>query len=69
MKEPCQFGSRLREARTEKQLSQNALAGMVGLTAMYVSLLERGTRAPSYQVMLDLAKALDTTVSKLTEGI
>ena len=63
------FGTRLREERTRAKLTQHALAGKVGLTTAYVSLLERDTREPSFQVMKTLAKALDTTMSKLVEGI
>ncbi len=47
------------------QLGQEALADKAGLHRTHVSLLERGKRMPSLQVIKKLAEALDTTMASL----
>lgn len=54
------FGSYLREKRTERMLKMNALAGMIGISAVYESYLETGKRsAPSEKVLNAIIKALE----------
>lgn len=60
-------GRRLREARDRATLTQAALAEEVGIEPDTVSRMERGTRIPSLPMLARLARALDTTVSALTE--
>lgn len=57
-----EFGERLRTRRLQLGLSQKAVGGDV-VTASYISLLERGDRVPTLDVVVQLAKALDTTVA------
>ncbi len=53
------FGEKLRQRRQERGLQQAELAGKVGVTASYVSLLESGKRpAPSPQVAARMEQAL-----------
>jgi transcriptional regulator with XRE-family HTH domain len=64
------FGKRLREYRTEKGLSQAALAAAVEgtggrLTSNYVSDLERGLKAPTLTMLLKLSRALDVSIVEL----
>jgi transcriptional regulator with XRE-family HTH domain len=56
----------LKQLRSEKRLSQAALARKAEVSAAYLSELEsgRGTR-PSGQVLLRLAKALGVTIAEL----
>ncbi|ADB33167.1 transcriptional regulator, XRE family [Kribbella flavida DSM 17836] len=58
------LGSRLRTLRMQKGLSQKALAGDV-VTPSYISLLEAGERMPTLDVILHLARALETTPAEL----
>jgi transcriptional regulator with XRE-family HTH domain len=59
------FGRVLREARREKGMSQEDLAGDAEHDRTYPSLLERGLRTPTLTVLLNLAKALDVTAASL----
>ena len=49
------FGERLRELRTEKQLSQSEFAKQVRLTKSAVNMYERGEREPSFEVLEKIA--------------
>lgn len=64
-----QLGSKLRELRAAKGLTQEGLAEAVGKTVEHISYLERGARSPSFEILLDLADALDVSPSVLLSGI
>jgi transcriptional regulator with XRE-family HTH domain len=57
-----QFGNRLREIRTQKNISQERLAELAGLDRTYVSKIERGQRNISLEVAARLARALDIDI-------
>jgi transcriptional regulator with XRE-family HTH domain len=59
------FGQRLRELRTERGLSQNALADLCGSNHPFISELERGVKVPSLTMILRLAEALECRPSEL----
>ena len=63
------FGDRLRAKRNELGLSQEAFADKCGLDRTYISGIERGKRNVSLLNIEAIAKALDTTVSELTQGL
>ena len=52
------FGTRLRQWRHHRGLSQLALAGAAGTTTRHVSFLETGRSRPNRQMVLRLAEAL-----------
>lgn len=60
-----QFGRIIRRRRSELGLGQEALADKAHLHRTHVSLLERGKRMPSLQVIKKLAAALETTMASL----
>lgn len=59
------FGEVLKEVRTAKGMSQDALAFSSELDRTYISLLERGKRQPSLTVFFKLASALETPAVEL----
>ena len=57
------FGKRLRKLRISKGLVQEQLAEKAGVSADFISLIERGYRAPSFETIQKLAKILQVEVS------
>lgn len=57
----------IRDRREELGLSQERLAEECGFDRTYISMLERGTRNPSFLNLRKIASGLKTSVSKLTE--
>jgi transcriptional regulator with XRE-family HTH domain len=56
-------GLNLRKLRAAKGLTLDRLAGMSELTRGYISLVERGLKAPSIAALLRMAKALGVNVA------
>jgi transcriptional regulator with XRE-family HTH domain len=61
------FGTRLRELREERNLSQEKLAEMADLHRNYVGNLERGKSNVSLLTIVKLAHSLDVKPIKLIE--
>ncbi len=59
------FGSRVRELRQERSITQEHLAELICKTTEHISFLERGERSPSFEVILDIADRLGVSVSYL----
>lgn len=59
------IGRRLREAREAAGLTQQKLGFKAHLHPTYISMLERGLRAPTVDVLLDLCKAIGIRPSLL----
>ncbi len=59
MEENLILRNRLKEARTEKKLSQNQLAEMVGVSRNTISSIESGQFNPTAKLALILCIALD----------
>ena len=60
-----QFAAKLSQLRREKRITQDELAELIDKTTDYISLLERGERSPSFEVLLNLAEALSVSASYL----
>jgi transcriptional regulator with XRE-family HTH domain len=63
------FGQNVRKHRTEKTLSQEALAEKADLDPTYISGIERGVRNPSLISIVRIAKALGVNSGDLFEGV
>lgn len=57
--------NRMREKRGERQLTQQELASMVGVTRQTIIAIERGGYAPSVALAMKLANALEIPIQEL----
>jgi transcriptional regulator with XRE-family HTH domain len=56
------FGRRLKQLRLYKEITQEELAEMIGVTNEFISNIERGKSAPSFETIDKLAEALNVSV-------
>ncbi len=56
---------KLKLARTEKGLSQQQIADLVGATRQTIGLIEKGKYNPTLNLCLKIARALDKTLNDL----
>jgi transcriptional regulator with XRE-family HTH domain len=61
------FAERLRILRKNRQITQQELAELIDKSIEHISLLERGERSPSFEVILDIARALEVSPSELMD--
>jgi transcriptional regulator with XRE-family HTH domain len=59
------LGARIREVRTKRGLSQQALAERVGIPQTHVSAIEVGAKFPNLMTVLRFAVALECKVTDL----
>ncbi len=59
------LAKRLKQLRTDKGLTQAALAERAGVTLSYIGRLEIGRHDPQLSTLVKLAKALKVTVAEL----
>jgi transcriptional regulator with XRE-family HTH domain len=59
------FGLRLKSIRTARKLTQEQFAEIIGVSVDFLSLIERGISAPSFERIEQIAKRLDTSVTLL----
>jgi transcriptional regulator with XRE-family HTH domain len=63
------FGKRLRKFRRNKDLTQEQLAELAGISVDFVSLIERGLSSPSFDTIQKLADILEVKYEAFfTEG-
>ncbi len=60
-----EFGHRLRSIRLERKLSQEKFAEFVGVSVDFLSLIERGINAPSFDTIEEMARKLRVPVMEL----
>lgn len=61
------LGKRIREIRKIRKLSQEALAERAGISAQYVSNIERGKENPTLDMLFTLADALKVTLAEMCD--
>lgn len=59
------MGEKLKSLRLEKNLTQKQLANRIGLAISAVSSYESGSRYPSYEVLIQLARIFHVTTDYL----
>ena len=62
------MGTRIRERRRAKKLTQTALAKTVGISASYLNLIEHNRRGIAGRTLIALARELGMQPSDLSEG-
>ena len=63
------LGKRIKELRKEKSITQIDLAAKIGIDRSYLGFIERGERNVSFDVMAQIAKALDVSMNELTRDL
>jgi len=59
------FGRKLRQTRVQRRLTQEKFAEAVGISVDFLSLVERGVNAPSFENLEKIAKRLRVPVAEL----
>jgi transcriptional regulator with XRE-family HTH domain len=60
-----QFGARLRQIRAQRRMTQERFAETLNLSVDFLSLVERGISAPSFETLERIAKRLKMPVEDL----
>lgn len=59
------FGDKIKKLRVEKGITQEVLADKAGISVDFLSLIERGRNAPSFENLEKLAEAFGVPVKDL----
>lgn len=59
------FGRQLRRLRKRRDLTQEQLAEAIGVSVEFLSNIERGINAPSFETLEKLATTLEVSVAEL----
>ncbi len=62
------FAANLKQYRTEKNISQEELAGKIGVHPNHLSRYERGLASPSIDVVQKISEVLDISIDQLVYG-
>lgn len=63
------FGSLVRKLRTERGLTQEALAERTELSVSYIGFIERGENVPTLTIVVNLAEALNVDAADLVREV
>ena len=64
-----EFGTMLREKRMQKNLTQEKLSELAGITDVYLRDLERGSYSATWLIWLRLCTILEIDISKLQQKL
>jgi transcriptional regulator with XRE-family HTH domain len=59
------LGKRIKQARENRKLTQEKLAEIIGVSTVYVSHLEIGSKLPSLETLVKISNSLDISVDYL----
>ena len=62
------FGRRLRDIRLHRRMSQERFAETLNISVDFLSLIERGRNAPSFETLDRISKRLRISLSELFRG-
>lgn len=63
------FGALIRKLRSERGLTQEALAERTELSVSYIGFIERGENVPTLTIVLNLADALNVDAAELIREV
>ena len=63
------FAQSLKHFRKLKSFSQTELSALANVDRTFISMLERGTRRPSLQMVIFLAEALEISASDFVKNV
>ena len=63
-----EFGQRVRRQRKELHMTQEELARKIHVAVQHVGRMERGERAPSVDILIELSSTLDVSTDFLLTG-
>lgn len=58
------LGERIRQIRLAKNIQSNELADKIGITNVYLSYIEHGTKTPKFDTLQEICDALGVTLSE-----
>ena len=59
------LGARIKFIRTQKKMTQEDLADKIDVSRMHIANMERGEKAPSVEVLIALANALEVSADEI----
>lgn len=59
------LGKRIKHAREEKKLTQEKLAELIGVSTVYISHLEIGSKTPSLETLIKISNTLEVSIDYL----
>jgi transcriptional regulator with XRE-family HTH domain len=59
------FGARLRQIRAQRRMTQEQFAEALDISVDFLSLIERGKNAPSFETLDKIAKRLRLSIADL----
>ena len=59
------IGKRISEIRKDRGLYQDQLAAMINISRSHLSHIESGSRAPTIEILINIAESMDVTVDEL----
>lgn len=62
-------GIKIKEKRISRSLSQEDLAEKVGVSPVYIGMLERGEKTPSFETFIKIANCLEASADELLEDV
>lgn len=62
-----EFGKRLRQARMNKQMTQQELSDLIHISLRNYQSYEQGVRRPKYETLVDIADNLGVTIDWLLD--
>lgn len=63
------LGQELRKARQSRGLTQEEVAARAGLSREYISIIERGKRSPTIDVLLRVCRAIGVQASAILRKV